>query len=75
MDLAASRDILGKRATLTLVVSDVFNSRRYRSYTRGENFYTYENAQMRVRQINLTLNYRLRQQKKEQKVFDDVEGG
>jgi hypothetical protein len=44
-----------------LNVLDVFNSRRFRSITRGENFYTESNFQMRRRQVNLTLNYRLNQ--------------
>ena len=67
MDLAVSKDILKDKATLTLNVLDVFNSRRYRSITEGANFYTENISQGRLRQVNLTFNYRLRQPKKKVK--------
>jgi outer membrane receptor protein involved in Fe transport len=67
MDLAVSKDILKDKATLTLNVLDVFNSRRYRSITEGANFYTENMSQGRLRQVNLTFNYRLRQAKKKVK--------
>ncbi len=63
LDFGLSRDVLKGNGTLTLNVLDVFNSRRYRTVNEGANFYTYNNSQGRVRQINLTLNYRLRQAK------------
>ncbi|RDC66483.1 TonB-dependent receptor [Adhaeribacter pallidiroseus] len=64
LDLALSRDILKNNGTLTLNVIDVFNSRRFRSTFEGDNFYTESNSQGRLRQVNLTLNYRLHQAKK-----------
>jgi ferric enterobactin receptor len=67
MDLAVSKDILKNNATLTLNVSDVFNSRIYRSITEGVNFYTESRGQGRLRQVNLTFNYRLHQAKKKTK--------
>lgn len=67
MDLAVSRDILKDKATLTMNVLDVFNSRRYRSITEGANFYMENMSQGRLRQTNLTFNYRLRQAKKKTK--------
>ncbi|MBA4853851.1 outer membrane beta-barrel family protein [Emticicia sp. BO119] len=72
MDLAVSKDILKNNATLTLNVSDVFNSRIYRSITEGVNFYTEGRGQGRLRQVNLTFNYRLHQAKKKTK--EPVEG-
>lgn len=60
-DLSMSRDLFKGQGKLILNVLDVFNSRRFRSITRGENFFTENNSQMRLRQINLTLNYRLNQ--------------
>ncbi len=60
-DFSMSRDLFKGQGKLILNVLDVFNSRRFRSITRGENFYTENNSQMRLRQINLTLNYRLNQ--------------
>lgn len=67
LDLAVSKDILNGNGTLTLNVLDVFNSRKYRNITEGYNFYTDRTSQRRVRQINLTLNYRLHQAKKKAK--------
>ncbi|WP_229312088.1 TonB-dependent receptor domain-containing protein [Larkinella punicea] len=67
LDFAVSKDIMKNNATLTLNVIDVFNSRRFRSITEGTNFYTETNSQGRLRQINLTFNYRLRQAKKKTK--------
>ncbi len=67
LDLSLSKDILENNGTLVLNVIDVFNSRRYRSITEGANFYTESNSQGRLRQINLTFNYRLHQTKKKAK--------
>jgi outer membrane receptor protein involved in Fe transport len=72
LDLAATRDILKNNATLTLSVIDVFNSRKFRSITEGANFYTRSTSQGRLRQVNLTLNYRLHQAKKKPK--ESLEG-
>lgn len=64
LDLGISRDVFGDNGTLTLNLSDVFNSRRWRNITEGDNFYSEGNFQRRPRQINLSLNYRLHQSKK-----------
>lgn len=68
LDLAASRDILKNNGTLVLSVTDVFNSRKYRSILEGSNYYATTSAQGRLRQINLTLNYRLHQAKKKKEL-------
>lgn len=60
-DLAINKDILNDKGTLTLNVSDIFNSRKYRSVSEGETFYTFVNAQRIRRQINLVISYRLNQ--------------
>lgn len=62
-DLSMSKDVFKGKGTVNLNVLDVFNSRRLRSITTGDNFYSYGNSQFRRRQINLTLNYRIRQAK------------
>ncbi len=62
-DLAMSQDILKGNATLTLNARDLLNTRRHRSITEGESFYSVSNHQWRGRQINLTFNYRLNQKK------------
>lgn len=73
LDLAMSQDLLNKNATITLNVSDVFNSRRHRHITEGSTFYTETDGQWRRRQINLTFSYRLHQQKKQKSALE--EGG
>lgn len=64
LNIGISRDIFKNKGTLTLNVSDVFNSRRWRSTASGDNFYNEGTWQRRPRQINLSLNYRLHQSKK-----------
>ena len=59
IDLGMNKDILKGKGTLTLNVSDLFNSRRNRFITEGVNFYTDGNFLGRRRQVNLTFNYRL----------------
>ncbi len=73
LDVALSRDILKNNATITLNVSDVFNTRRHRHVTEGTTFYTYNDGQWRRRQINLTFSYRLHQQKKKKSAFEEGE--
>ncbi len=67
MDLSFSKDVLNGRGTINLNVLDVFNSRRMRTITQSETFYTEGNFQFRRRQINLTLSYRIRQAKQAKK--------
>ena len=63
MDFGANKDIFKGKGTITLSVSDIFNSRRWRYTTFGENFITEGDFQWRARQVTLTLNYRLNQKK------------
>ncbi len=64
LDLAWSKELLDKKATLTFSVNDLFNSRRRRSITTGENFESTSDFQWRQRQFLLTFTYRINQQKK-----------
>ena len=77
IDLAASRDILKDKATLTLSIRDLFNSRRRRYISEGELFYSEGDFQWRARQAILTLNYRLNQKKQRarQRGRGEFEGG
>ena len=59
MDLSATKDILQGKGTLSLNVLDLFNSRIMRTETFGGTFYTNREMQGRLRQINITFNYRL----------------
>ncbi|OOG69581.1 outer membrane beta-barrel family protein [Algoriphagus sp. A40] len=61
MDLSASKRILEERGTLTLNVTDIFNTRINRFISEGYNFYTEGESQMMRRQTNLTFAYRIKQ--------------
>lgn len=67
VDLGMNKDILKDKGTLTLNVSDLFNSRINRFITEGSNFYTSGYFQGRRRQTNLTFIYRLNQGKQKGK--------
>ena len=62
-NLAFSKDIIKDKATLSLNVSDLFNSRKRRSETRTDNVFTYSEFQWRERQITASLLFRFNQQK------------
>ncbi|HSU49204.1 MAG TPA: outer membrane beta-barrel family protein [Segetibacter sp.] len=66
-DLSMSKDVFKGNGTVTFNVLDVFNSRRNRYISTGPNFYTEGTSQSRRRQVNLTLNYRIRQSKSAKK--------
>ena len=63
LDFSVSKDVFKGKGTLNLNVLDVFNSRRFRSIAQGELFFSYGNSLYRVRQINLTLSYRINRNK------------
>jgi hypothetical protein len=62
-DLSASHDILKKQGTLTLNITDVFNSRKTRTTVTGSNFSFQGYSGFRPRQVNLTFVYRVKQNK------------
>jgi ferric enterobactin receptor len=74
VDLGVNKDVFKGKGTLTLNVSDLFNSRRNRFITEGGNFYTEGNFLGRRRQINLTFNYRLDSSSKKTKSLISEEG-
>ncbi len=63
IDAGASKDLLQNKATLTLSIRDVFNSRRWKSQSRGENFVINSEFFWAPRRISLSFNYRLHQKK------------
>ncbi|HEX6848823.1 MAG TPA: TonB-dependent receptor [Chitinophagaceae bacterium] len=71
IDLGLARDVFKGKGTLTLNVRDLMNSRRRRSIVELPDYYSSSDYLWRPRQINLTLNFRLNQQKIER---DDVNG-
>lgn len=74
VDFSASKDVFKGKGTATINVLDVFNTRKARSISRGDNFYTESNSQFRRRQINFTLGYRIRQSKPAPKKLEGEEG-
>ncbi|MCM4168160.1 hypothetical protein KCTC52924_03717 [Arenibacter antarcticus] len=60
-DLALSKDILKDKASISLNVSDIFNTRKRTSETRTANVLTYSEFQWRERQITLSFQYRFNQ--------------
>ncbi len=63
IDLGFSKDILKGKGTIALNVQDLFNSRKWRSETNGADFFRTSEFQWRTRQVRLTFNYRLNQNK------------
>jgi ferric enterobactin receptor len=64
VDLGINHDIFKNKGTITLSVSDIFNSRRWRYETIAPDFYMEGDFQWRARSITLSLNYRLNQKKR-----------
>lgn len=78
MNLAFSKDILKDKASISLNVSDVFNSRKRIMETNIPNVVnSYSEMQWRVRQVMLTFTYRFNKQKneKERQPKRDDNGG
>lgn len=65
-NMAFSKDVMKKKATLSLNVSDLFNTRKRRSETRTDNVFTYSEFQWRQRQIRLSFLYRFNQSQNQQ---------
>lgn len=64
-NLAFSKDVIKDKATLSLNVRDLFNSRKRRTETRTENVFTESEFQFRERQITLSFLYRFNQPQNE----------
>ncbi|WP_461532736.1 TonB-dependent receptor [Sinomicrobium sp.] len=67
LNLAFSKDLIEDKATLFLNVSDLFNSRKRRSYTFTDDFTSDSENQWRERQITLSFTYRFNQPKKRER--------
>ncbi|MGB1451622.1 MAG: outer membrane beta-barrel family protein, partial [Marinirhabdus sp.] len=63
-NLALSKDILNDNGTIAFNISDVFNSRKFRSFTATESFSSDRVFQFRERQFTLSLIYRFNEKKK-----------
>ncbi|WP_034893114.1 TonB-dependent receptor domain-containing protein [Gillisia sp. Hel_I_29] len=67
IDMALSKDLFKDKATLTLNVSDLLNSRKRNSTTITDRFVQDSEFQWRERQITLSLMYRFNQKKETQR--------
>lgn len=68
MNLALAKDILKDKATLSLNVQDVFNSRKRRMETFLPQANSYSEMQWRERTINVAFTYRFNQKKNDPNV-------
>ncbi|WP_281240001.1 TonB-dependent receptor domain-containing protein [Flavobacterium praedii] len=77
MNTAFSKDLLKDKATLAFNISDIFNTRKMRSYTYLDNQSSYGEMQFRKRQFNLSFTYRFNKSKseKEKNAQPKNEGG
>lgn len=69
LDLALGMDFLKKNGTLTLSVNDLFNSRRRRSFSEDETFFSEDNFLWQSRTILLSFHYRINQQKEPNRIY------
>nr|WP_299214207.1 TonB-dependent receptor [uncultured Allomuricauda sp.] len=74
-NLAFSKDVIKDKATLSLNVSDLLNSRKRRTETRTENVFTESEFQFRERQITLSFLYRFNQPQNDRTRRDRGSGG
>ncbi|KAF2328676.1 outer membrane beta-barrel family protein [Flavobacterium ginsenosidimutans] len=65
MNTAFSKDVMKDKATIAFNISDVFNSRKMRSYTYLDGVTSYSEFQFRKRQFNLSFTYRFNKPKGE----------
>lgn len=75
IDLGLAKDIFKGKGTLTFNVRDLMNSRRRRSIVDIPGYYSNSDFLWRPRQMTLTLNFRLNQQKIENDEERGDEGG
>ncbi len=66
-DIAFTREVFGDKGTLSLKVSDVFNSRIYSGTSEGEDFYIEREYRRSVRQVTLGFTFRLNQEKRRER--------
>ena len=82
-NIALSKDLFSEKGTVVLNVSDLFNSRKWRSTNYNPNrenptSINYQESQWRVRQVSLNFTYRFNQKKnqvRERRSNEEFEGG
>ncbi|WP_051205576.1 outer membrane beta-barrel family protein [Salinimicrobium xinjiangense] len=66
VDMAVSKELFNEKASLTLNVRDLLNSRKRESFTTTEFFERESEFQWRQRSITLSFTYRFNQQRRDQ---------
>ena len=74
-NMAFSKDIVKDKATLSLNINDLFNTRKRRSETRTDNVYTYSEFQWRQRSITLSFLYRFNEPQSQRNRNSERNGG
>lgn len=82
-NIALSKDLFSEKGTVVLNVSDLFNSRKWRSTNYNPNrenptSINYQESQWRVRQVSLNFTYRFNQKKnqvRERRGNEEFQGG
>lgn len=75
-NIGLSKDLFKEKATVTLNVQDLFNSRKRITETNLESLNSYSEYQWRRRSINLSFTYRFNKKKeKEKPLREDNNGG
>lgn len=74
-DFGASKDIWKNKASLGFNLSDIFNTRKWRSITQTEEIQSETMFQWRQRSFRLVFTYRFNQQKKEGNHENLIENG
>ncbi len=75
IDLALSKELFDERATLSVNVRDLLNSRKRESFTTTQTYERYSEFQWRQRSFNVSLMYRFNQQKREQRRAEQENNG
>lgn len=69
LNFATSMDVLKNNGTVTLSVSDLFNSNRRRSFSADDTFYSEDNFLWQSRALILSFHYRINQHKKQSQIY------
>jgi hypothetical protein len=75
IDMALSKELFNERASLTLNVRDLLNSRKRDSFTVTERFERESEFQWRQRSVTLSFTYRFNQQRNERERRERGENG
>lgn len=74
MDLAMKKDVLKKKGTVSLRISDIFNTRQYNFLSFGPEFRTESENRRQSRIIYLGFTYRINSDNEKQRRRDQQQG-